>query len=110
METQMTTMATPLRRLLPAAFVAATVALGTPATASATWDIELYDDCMYLPTSGHAGDVAYCCVYSGGELSGGKCVAPASDEFQGPTETPIPPRKFVVPTVPGVQPPIVGIG
>ena len=103
----MTTMATPLRRLLPAAFVAAAVALGTPAIASAVWDIEKYDDCIQNTTK----PTVQCCLESGGvpNRDASDCMAPPA-EMQGSTETPKPPRKFVVPIVPGVQPPIVGIG
>jgi len=87
------------------------------AVASAEWDIEKYDQCIVehanlgLPFQ-HL--VAYCCDQSGGIVAKDKvtgayfCRAP-DPEVQGGDETP-PPPKVVVPTVPGVQPPTVGIG
>lgn len=101
-----------LRRLMPAAVLAAAVALlpvavGYPATGSAKpndgsapreWDIAIYDSC--LATSGMG--MRYCCAQSGGVFVGidygkipptpAKCVAPsansASQQPQGPGQAP----------------------
>ena len=35
------------------------------------WDIEVYDKCML-----RGGDWAECCLISGGDINGEKCVAP----------------------------------
>jgi hypothetical protein len=104
----MTTIATRLRRLVPVGLFSVAVALGIaayPAIASATWDIEYYDNCIKTTTK----PTVQCCLESGGvpNRDASDCMAPPLD-MQGSTQTPIPPRKSVVPTVPGVQPPMVG--
>jgi hypothetical protein len=110
----MNTISQTRRRLATAALVSAGVALSGAvyaAIASATWDIEAYDECL---KTNHSSNAEYqCCLASGGEWDGGPnfntivgtCRAPAP-EAQGPTETATPP-KVPVPTVTGVQPPIV---
>ena len=101
----MTTFRPHWRRLVPAALFSAAVAIGTvgsPAIASATWDIEVYDACI----KGGGSSPPACCLVSIG--SNGVCHAPAP-EAQGSTETkhPRPPRSVVIPTVP-VLPRMVG--
>jgi hypothetical protein len=100
MTTTSTIIPAPVRRLLPAALFAATVALGIaacPAIAAAapdsgTWDIEEYDSCLRQVNSVPAIDpiareeeaFRYCCYRSGGvEVAGGEnCVAPAATDSQ----------------------------
>jgi hypothetical protein len=77
--------------LLAGALTLAANVLGQIATASAEWDIEKYDRCMYVPGI----KPAYCCIDSGGRLdpNTGVCTAPwvgvasASPIFQ-PTKQP----------------------
>jgi hypothetical protein len=105
----MTTMPKPLRQLLPAAVLAAGVTLGAlaqAAPASATWDIEAYDECMKKPHLDHSNHDVTCCIESGGiPTLGFGCRAP-EPEAQGATET-APPPKAGIPTA-LVQPPTVG--
>lgn len=79
-----------IRRLAPAVLLAAAATFGSnPATASAEWNIELYDDCLaVVEVMVNAGDVTpqegpalvdNCCTFSGGVLDGGAstgCGAP----------------------------------
>lgn len=102
----MTTMRTPLRRLLPIIFVAAAVALGSPAIASAEWDIEKYDECMKEPHLDHSYHHENCCIESGGEFIDWVCVAPAAEAQGEGTPTPKPPKAGIPTAL--VQPPDVG--
>jgi hypothetical protein len=107
----MTTITTPLRRLLPAAFLAAAVALGGPAVASAVWDIEKYDECMKGRDPNDLWEQKYCCANSGGKwidtsddgwIFGGTCVAPPAGEGGGTA----PPPKAGDSAVPIDNPPV----
>src|SRR5258708_21386934 len=83
--------------LLAGALTLAASAFGQCATASADWDIEKYDRCMYIPYT----KPIYCCIDSGGRIgSDGVCRAPwnapvnASQIFQ-PNKGPILPTAGV---------------
>lgn len=104
----MTTFCPHWPRLVPAALFSAAVTLGTvgyPAIASATWDIEAYDDCMII-----SHDVAFCCDISGGVVFTDKksgnisCGTPAA--AQGEPGTSKPPKAGIPTAL--VQPPDVG--
>lgn len=107
----MTAMLRPLRRLLPAAAVAAAIALGGPAIASAAWDIEKYDECMKGRDPNSLSEQRYCCANSGGKwvdtsddgwIFGGSCVAPPLGEDAGTA----PPPKAGDPSLPIDNPPV----
>jgi hypothetical protein len=83
--------------LLAGALTLAASAFGHSATASAEWDIEKYDRCMYIAYT----KPVYCCIDSGGRMgSDGVCRAPwtepvnASQIFQ-PNKNPILPTAGV---------------
>jgi hypothetical protein len=96
-------------RFLAAATVAASIAIGSAAVATAApvWDIEHYDKC--IKNGGHPHD---CCINSDGIWNGEKCVAPLANQQGGqqpgtsgpgleqPPVTTLPPRG-VVPVRPG---------
>jgi hypothetical protein len=93
-----------IRRILPAALIAATAAFGLnaladPASASALpdtpgeWDIGAYDQCVnagenQLPDKPNAQEdhLQYCCINSGGVWNASlkKCQAPPAEPAQGP--------------------------
>jgi hypothetical protein len=59
--------------LLAGALTLAASAFGQSATASADWDLDKYDRCMYIPYT----KPVYCCIDSGGRMgSDGVCRAP----------------------------------
>jgi hypothetical protein len=91
-------------RLMVASVFTAAAAIGCSAIANADWDIEKYDACMKQPhQESDEGYHGYCCLMSGGEWNGSKCVAPAANA-QDPgatTMTPIgPPPGAVNPAPP----------
>ncbi|MGZ8802279.1 MAG: hypothetical protein ACXWZL_06640 [Mycobacterium sp.] len=82
-----------VRRMIPAAFFIAAAALGgsafsDPATACAApreWDVGGYDQCWQSGIGRGFNDeewndhVKYCCLTSGGDWDGSKCVAPPAE-------------------------------
>ncbi len=98
-------------RLVPAALIAAAVAIGGstlihPAIGSAEWDIQAYDNCM---DAGIMNDVEnlkdheqWCCLKSGGEWSraAAKCQAPPAANVPQSSPT-------TQPRVPVAPPPTV---
>jgi hypothetical protein len=104
-----------LRRILPAALFGAAVALGGstlgyPAIASATWDIEKYDECVGEIT--HDEDFTdalhFCCYRSGGVWNADiqECQAPPAERTRAPVRPPTgePPTPVIGLIVPGQSP------
>src|SRR4051794_37674404 len=93
---------------IAAAFLLGGPVLGNTATALAEkgdpginqeWDLEKYDACMNNNRIITPGDLAYwngwCCGYSGGQLKGGKCVAPPA-AASTTTRSPAPARNVPI--------------
>jgi hypothetical protein len=115
-----------LRRIVPAALLAATAALGgsaivDPATACAApaeWDIGAYDRCVAKANDAWAeglikdlgGALRECCEKTGGVyiLSNQKCQAPPANSADAPQQPILPgvaPRPGVVTEIPAPPPP-----
>lgn len=106
------------RRLLPAAFLIATAALGgsavsDPASACAApreWDIGGYDQCWQSGIGRGFNDeewndhVKYCCLTSGGDWNGIKCVAPPAESAGS---QPVFPPGVATHTLDPVPPPVI---